>query len=202
MMKLFKHLIIIMLLVLVAVDGGYADPKKDPPPKKLKLFNPEGKKMIVRVGEQFHVTLKVTGAYEMTGVSTNFTYEPTYIKPVDTDPLTPATTEFDVVNYNFLPNTSPLVAMQQDPQGNEQPGTIITSLVLLNPNDAQTSNVLENLFSIKFEALAPGTSVLTFTFRQITDINGEITAVTDWLIPEDAEVLARTVVELVVEVLP
>jgi hypothetical protein len=195
MIKKLFYIVFIMLLILVACDGG--NNQQTPSDNNLIIFN-LGKEMVVRVGEEFNVTLRVTGAYEMTGISANFAYDPAFVAPVDTDTGTPGT-QFNVTDYAFLPGAAPMVAMQQDAQGNEQPGTVITSVVLMNPNDAVSSEATENIWSIRFVAMAPGTSTLTFSFKQITDIGGDITNLTDWASNDLAEVVARTYVELVIE---
>ena len=121
--------------------------------------------------EEFDIKVSVENVSDMEGIATDINYDPTILEVVDTD-AGAAGTQLEVTNYGFLVGATLVANVIQDAQGNEVPGAVVVGLNI--PTSPATGS--GDLFSIKFRAIAVGTTIITLTNRALYDISGEIPA--------------------------
>jgi hypothetical protein len=123
------------------------------------------------ITEEFDIKVSVENVSDMEGIATDINYDPAIVEVVDTDAGT-AGTQLDVTNHGFLVGATLVANVIQDAQGNEIPGAVVVGLNI--PTSPATGS--GDLFSIKFRAIAVGTTTIILTNRALYDIGGEIPA--------------------------
>lgn len=126
------------------------------------------------ITEEFDIKVSVENASDMEGIATDINYDPTIVEVVDTDAGTEGT-QLDVTNHGFLAGATLVANVVQDAQGNEIPGAVVVGLNI--PSAPSTGS--GDLFSIKFRAIAIGTTTITLTNRALYDLGGEVPA--NWI---------------------
>ena len=151
------------------------------------------KEMIKNVGNEFDIKVRIQGATNIIGLSTWITYDPNIVEVVDSDDQTLGT-QIITIYHDFFNNSTLLVSIQKDAQNEVIPGTLI-----IGYSDLQASPMSGdgNMFSIKFKAIAPGSTIIDFsvTNRSLEDLKGPIPA--EWNIDNlDVNALAQIFLEI------
>jgi hypothetical protein len=123
------------------------------------------------ITEEFDIKVSVAGVADMEGIAIDINYDPSIVEVVDTDAGTTGS-QLDVTNHGFLPGATLIANVLKDAGGVEIPGAVVVGLNL--PSAPATGS--GDLFSIKFKAVAVGTTTITLTNRALYDVSGEIPA--------------------------
>ena len=123
------------------------------------------------ITEEFDIKVSIDNVSDMEGIATDINYDPTIIEVVDTDAVATGT-QLDLTNHGFLIGATLVGNVVQDAQGVEIPGAVVVGLNI--PTSPATGS--GDLFSIKFRALAVGTTTVTLTNRALYDVGGGIPA--------------------------
>jgi hypothetical protein len=79
------------------------------------------------ITEEFDIKVSIEAVSDMSGIATDIQYDPTYLEPIDTDPVA-AKTQLDITDHGFLPGATLIANVTQDAGGTEIPGSVVVAL--------------------------------------------------------------------------
>ncbi len=130
------------------------------------------KHMTKHIGQEFDVNISIVDATEIIGVNTYITYDPNILEYISS------------TNGTFIEGGVLMAGLLKDVDEVEIPGTIVAGLVAfpatINSGDG-------DLFSVKFKALATGTTEVAFDVNE-TSLQTESSDIPVSLINDSVEV--------------
>jgi len=140
--------------------------------QQMALIKTEERDMLKRIGEEFEVVVSIEDAEKVVGINAWIGYDPEIIEVVDGAVGTPGTQAI-ATDIGFFPNADLVVGIQKDAENTEQPGTLICGCV----SDPLTlTDGTGGCFSVRFRAIAVGSTDVTFAQLNLQDLVGDIPA--------------------------